>query len=170
MAVTKLWKVEFSLGNVLKYVKNPDKTDDELTYSRQDYQALQDVIDYAESENKTHQRYYVSGINCNPDKAREEFVFTKQAFGKTDGIQAYHGYMSFPKDEPITPDEAHQIGIEYASEVWGDEFEVVVTTHLDRDHLHNHFVINSVKPDTWDNICYDRNYNESGYDHNLHIY
>jgi len=144
LAVTKLWKVEFSLGNVLKYVKNPDKTDEELTYSRQDFQALQDVIDYAENESKTHQRYYISGINCNPDKAREEFIITKQAFGKTGGIQAYHGYMSFPKDEPITPDEAHQIGIEYASEVWGKDFEVVVTTHLDREHLHNHFVINSI--------------------------
>ena len=144
MAVTKLWKVEFSLGNVLKYVKNSEKTDTDLIYSREDYQELQDVIDYVEDENKTHLKYYVSGINCNPLTAREEFVTTKQKFGKTEGIQAYHGYMSFPKDEVITPDEAHQIGLEYANEVWGTDFEVVVTTHLDREHIHNHFVINSV--------------------------
>lgn len=144
MAVTKLWKVEFSLGTVIKYVKNPDKTDSDIAYSRQDYQALKDVIDYVEKDNKTHQKYYVSGINCNPDKAREEFVLTKQRFNKTKGIQAYHGYMSFPKNEYVSPDEAHQIGLEYAREIWGDKFEVVVTTHLDREHVHNHFVVNSV--------------------------
>lgn len=59
-------------------------------------------------------------------------------------IQAYHGYLSF-KDEPnITPELAQQIGTEFAKRVWGDRFQVVVTTHLNTKHLHCHFVVNSV--------------------------
>lgn len=63
---------------------------------------------------------------------------------KMNGIQAYHGYLSF-KDEPnITPELAQQIGTEFAKRVWGDRFQVVVTTHLNTKHLHCHFVVNSV--------------------------
>jgi hypothetical protein len=62
---------------------------------------------------------------------------------KTGGILAYHGYQSFQPGE-VTPEQAHQIGVELARRMWGDRFEVVVSTHLDHDHIHNHFVINSV--------------------------
>ena len=67
----------------------------------------------------------------------------KKSFGKEKGIVAFHGYQSFKEGE-VTPDEAHKIGIELANEMWGDRFQVVVTTHLNTNHIHNHFVVNSV--------------------------
>lgn len=93
---------------------------------------------------KTEREFYVDGINCNPSTARDQFVTVKEQFDKEDGIQAYHGYLSF-KDEPnINPNLAQKIGMEFAKRVWGDRFQVVVTTHLNTKHLHCHFVVNSV--------------------------
>lgn len=86
---------------------------------------------------------FVTGINCNPRIAYTQFQNTKKRFNKTDGILAYHGYMSYAKGE-ITPQKAHDIGVEYANRVWGDKYEVIVTTHLNTDCYHNHFVVNSV--------------------------
>ena len=62
---------------------------------------------------------------------------------KEDGILAFHGYQAFKPDE-VTPEVAHEIGIKLAEKLWGDRFEIVVTTHLDKKHIHNHFVLNSV--------------------------
>ncbi len=67
---------------------------------------------------------------------------TKQKYGKLGGNVAYHGYQSFREGE-VTPEEAHIIGLETAKQMWGD-YEVVVTTHLNTDNIHNHFVVNSV--------------------------
>ncbi len=69
---------------------------------------------------------------------------TKLHYGKLGGNVAYHGYQSFAEGE-VTPEECHSIGMETAKRMWGDEYEIVVTTHLDKQHhLHNHFVVNSV--------------------------
>jgi hypothetical protein len=87
---------------------------------------------------------YVGGINCNASTARDQFVTVKEQFDKCDGIQAYHGYLSFKDEQNITPELAQQIGTEFAKRVWGDRFQVVVTTHLNTKHLHCHFVVNSV--------------------------
>ena len=73
----------------------------------------------------------------------EDMINTKKRFNKTDGILAYHAYQSFKENE-VTPELAHEIGIKLAEEMWGDKFEVVVSTHLNTNHIHNHFVINSV--------------------------
>lgn len=142
MAVTKLWTVNSRLDTVLNYAKNPDKTE-VSQYANDELQALKDVLEYAKNEEKTEKQFYVSGVNCNPYKAREQFVTVKEQYDKLDGIQAYHGYMSFKENE-VTPELAHEIGLEFAKRVWGDKFQVVVTTHLNTKHLHNHFVINSV--------------------------
>lgn len=142
MAVTKLWAVKYNLSYVLDYAGNPEKTQNP-NYSKQEYQSLSDVIAYAKDEEKTEQELFVDGINCNPETARSQFITVKQSYGKTDGIQAYHGYLSF-KEQTITPELAHKIGMEFANEVWGKRFQVLVTTHLNTQHLHCHFVINSV--------------------------
>lgn len=142
MAVTKLWAVHDNLWRVMDYASNPKKTDGSL-YSRSECQDLSNVIDYATNNDKTEKHLFVSGINCYPEIARDQFITVKQDFGKTDKVQAYHGYMSFKQGE-VTPEQAHQIGIEFAKEVWGDRFQVIVATHLNTDNLHNHFVINSV--------------------------
>ena len=74
---------------------------------------------------------------------RDRFITVKEQYQKTEGIQAYHGYLSF-KETDISPEMAQKIGMEFANEVWGKRFQVVVTTHLNTKHLHCHFVINSI--------------------------
>ena len=142
MAATRIWSIKGRLDSVINYVTNPAKTDGSR-YTDTELQALTDVIDYAEDGAKTHNKVYVSGINLSPYIARDQMVMTKLQFGKTDKILAYHGYQSFLPGE-VTPDQAHRIGIELARRLWGDRFQVLVTTHLDKDHLHNHFCLNSV--------------------------
>lgn len=143
MAVSKIWKVKVRLKAVIDYATNPEKTRAQ-EYTPEQYQALADVLKYAKDEEKTEREFYVDGINCNPSTARDQFVTVKEQFDKEDGIQAYHGYLSF-KDEPnINPNLAQKIGMEFAKRVWGDRFQVVVTTHLNTKHLHCHFVVNSV--------------------------
>lgn len=132
------------LGTVLDYAANPEKTTKSKSkYSDADYQALRDVVNYAKDGEKTEQELFCQGINCTPVIAREQFVTVKEQFDKTDGIQAYHGYLSF-KETDITPELAQQVGMEFAQKMWGDRFQVLVTTHLNTDHLHCHFVVNSV--------------------------
>lgn len=144
MAVSKLWPVRGRLGAVLDYATNPEKTKKANSRcSATDYQALRDVLAYAKDEEKTEQEFFCEGINCNPSTARDQFITVKEQFGKEDGIQAYHGYLSF-KEQDITPETAQRIGMEFAKEVWGKDYQVVVTTHLNTKHLHCHFVINSV--------------------------
>ena len=142
MAVSKLWVVTSRLGQVIDYAANPAKTVAD-NYTVEQYQALRDVLAYAKDEEKTEREFFVEGINCNPLTARDQFVSVKQAYGKEEGIQAYHGYLSF-KEQDISPELAQKIGMEFVNEVWGKRFQVVVTTHLNTKHLHCHYVINSV--------------------------
>ena len=69
-------------------------------------------------------------------------LFTKEEYGKTNGILAFHGYQSFKEGE-VTSDIAHEIGVKFAEEMFKD-FEVVVATHQNTNHIHNHFIVNSV--------------------------
>lgn len=142
MAVTKIWSVKGTLKSVVDYAMNPDKTLNDY-YSNSELQSLKDVIDYAVESEKTEMQYFVSGINCNPEFARDQMTETKKIFMKQDGIIAFHGYQSFKPGE-VTPELAHEIGKELAEKLWGDRHEVIVATHLDRGHIHNHFVVNSV--------------------------
>ena len=139
MATTAIWKVKGNLGQVVNYTANPDKT----TLTTEDLQGLRDVMDYATQDYKPEEQRYVSGVNCAPEIAREQMMMVKRQFGKEGGIIAFHGYQSFAPGE-VTPEQAHEIGVELAQRLWGDRFQVVVATHLDREHIHNHFVLNSV--------------------------
>lgn len=144
MAVSKLWAIHGRLSDVINYATNPEKTvRANSKYSDADYQALKDVLAYARDEEKTEREYFCDGINCNVATAREQYITVKKAFGKEEGIQAYHGYLSF-KEQNITPEQAQKIGMEFARRVWGKRYQVVVTTHLNTHHLHCHFVVNSV--------------------------
>lgn len=139
MATTAIWDVTDRLKRVIDYAANPEKT----AQDRAEQQSLQQVLDYAQSGNKTEKQLYVSGINCDPLTAYEQMQRTKRQFQKTEGIVAFHGYQAFAPGE-ATPEIAHAIGVKLAQELWGDRFEVIVATHLDKEHLHNHFVLNSV--------------------------
>ena len=114
MAVTKLWSVTERLGQVIDYATNPEKTSANIKreFSPEQYQALADVIAYAKDEEKTEREFYVEGINCNVAIARDQFITVKEQYQKTDGIQAYHGYLSF-KETDISPEMAQKIGMEF---------------------------------------------------------
>lgn len=104
---------------------------------------IKSVIEYDMNPLKTKDKLYVSGINCFPDIAYEEMTIVKSGFGKTDKIIGYHGFQSFETGE-ISPEKAHEIGVKLAQELWGDRFQVVVSTHINTDNIHNHFCLNSV--------------------------
>ena len=101
------------------------------------------ALAYTQNDEKTDKKMYVSTINCPKHDPYGAMMATKRQFGKMGGNVAYHGFQSFKPGE-VTPEEAHQIGMETARKMWGDEYQIVVTTHLNTDSVHNHFVINSV--------------------------
>lgn len=137
MATISLWKVDCRLDHVIDYAANIEKT------SLKDKEDLKDVLDYATRSTKTEQKLFVNALNCSPASAYEQMQETKKEYGKKNGILAFHGYQSFAPGE-VTPEVAHEIGMKFAQQMWGDSFEVVVATHLDTDCCHNHFVLNSV--------------------------
>ena len=139
MATTGFWPVKGRLKDVINYAQNPDKTTDRRFLDDD----LAATLNYVENSDKTDQTMYVSGINCTKKQAYEQMMTTKRRYGKLGGNVAYHGYQSFQAGE-VSPEEAHRIGIETAKRMWGDNYEIVVTTHLNTDHLHNHIVVNSV--------------------------
>jgi len=104
-----------SLSRGIKYISNPEKTDENL----------------------------ISGKDCDAQTALEEMEATKELYGKTEGRQYKHFVQSFRPDDPLDPFRAHQIGYEMAQKAFPG-YEVLVATHTDKDHLHNHFIVNSV--------------------------
>ena len=139
MATTAFWPVKGSLKAVIDYADNPDKTTNPK-YLDDD---LAQVLRYAERDDKTDQRLFVSGVNCTPERAYEEMKAVQIRFGMRGTNVTYHGYQSFPPGE-VTPEQAHRIGIETAKRMWGDQYQVVVTTHLNTTSIHNHLVLNAV--------------------------
>lgn len=145
LAITKIWAVKDDLNRVLNYIKNPDKTT-ELG------DGLKEVLTYTTQGYKTNEKEYITGINCDPKTSLKQMMNTKLSYNKMDGRLAFHAVQSFKPGE-VTPEECHALGVQLAKQMWGNRFEVVVSTHLDKDHLHNHFVINSV---SWvDGMKYD---------------
>lgn len=107
--------------------------------------ALDRALDYVKQEKKTlwEERHLVTGWNCVAQSAYDEMMTTKRRFQKTDGRMFYQFVQSFDPAEDVTPQEVHAIGLELAQKLF-PEFEVVVATHVDTDHLHNHLIVNSV--------------------------
>ena len=139
MATTGFWPVKGRLKEVIDYANNPDKTTAKEYLDKDLYVAIR----YVENDDKTDQTMFVSGINCSKHNAYNEMIAVKRRFGERGKNIAYHGYQSFAAGE-VTPEEAHAIGMETARKMWGARYQVVVTTHLNTDNIHNHFVINSV--------------------------
>ncbi len=106
--------------------------------------SLKGIINYVLQPKKTEEQL-TTGFCCDVSKALEYFKETKENFGKTKGRQYYHFVQSFPPNENITAHEAHEAAIKFAEKCkkfFG--FEMIIVTHKDRDHLHTHFVMNSV--------------------------
>ena len=139
MATTSLWHIKGRLKDLIDYVENPEKT----VSKDKDLQDFYNVFSYVSRPEATENGEYVSAINCLKEIALRQMILTKKQYGKDDGYIAWHGYQSFKPDE-VTPQQAHEIGLKLAKEMWGDRFQIIVTTHLDKDHIHNHFCFNSV--------------------------
>lgn len=139
MATTGFWPVKGRLKEVIDYANNPDKTTAKEYLDEDLYAAIR----YVENDDKTDQTMFVSGVNCSKHNAYNEMIAVKRRFGERGKNIAYHGYQSFAIGE-VTPEEAHDIGKETARKMWGAKYQVVVTTHLNTDNIHNHFVVNSV--------------------------
>lgn len=106
---------------------------------------MKTALGYVSQEKKTvrEDRKYVTGINCDPAHAYDEMMLTKRLYKKTGGRLYYHLVQSFPKGYEIDPALAHRIACEFAERAFG-QYECVVATHIDREHIHSHIVFNSV--------------------------
>ena len=138
MATTSIWSIKNNLKQSINYIINPEKTTNE-DYGKVDYDYLEGKKDYNFKKEKV---CYVSTLNCDENYPYDDMSDTKDYFNKKDGVLAYHGYQSFKEGE-VTPDIAHEIGVKFVSEMFKD-YEVVVATHQNTNHIHNHFIINSV--------------------------
>lgn len=138
MATTSIWSIKNNLKQSINYIINPEKTINK-DYGKNSYSYLE--IETTENNYRNEKVCYVSSINCSERNPYEDMLLTKEEYGKTNGILAFHGYQSF-KEREVTSDIAHEIGVKFAEEMFKD-FEVVVATHQNTNHIHNHFIVNS---------------------------
>lgn len=131
----------FSMRNEIEYILQdfkvciePEKFDCDHTINYQTYSM--DAV-------KTGSIRLISGKDCCPETAFQEFMATKRSFKKADNTMFYHYDQAFKDGETISPKTAHEIAIKFAEDNYPD-FEVVIATHVDNEHLHSHFIINSV--------------------------
>ena len=115
-----------AMQSVMGYVSKDEKVDLPLEGAKDDNEAFHMVMGHLSQEMR-----YVTGINCSPERAVDEMMITKNRWPERGNRLLFHGYQSFAPGE-VTPDQAHRIGVRMARELWGDRFEVVVATHLDR--------------------------------------
>lgn len=160
--------VKKSVSDGIYYALNPQKTTLEgmkrIAEAEPDgivaavFNSLQKGVDYATDEEKTIKQKaelencfsrddeckFVTGINCSGNEnAVDEFVITKQQWDNLEPeITHFHGVQSF-KGYECTPETAHEIGVELARRLWGDRFQVVVCTHINKENVHNHFIVNA---------------------------
>ena len=117
-----------------------------IKYAKQSASALGGVAVYVAQANKTMQengRQLVSGQNCTPPFAVREFLTTRAMHRKESPVWFYHYVQSFAPSEQVTGELAHEIAKMFAAKAW-PESEVLIATHIDREHIHSHFVVNSV--------------------------
>ena len=135
MAYTSVIPVH-RLDRSIEYVKDKEKT-------TQKADSLEAAIDYAMNRTKTEQAVFEDTIGCTNENAYADMVATKKRFHKMGGVEGYHLVQSFAEGE-VTPELAHLIGQELADRLLKGQYEVVITTHLNTRHYHNHIVWNSV--------------------------
>ena len=132
MAYTKILVIHNRLDKCVDYAQDEEKT------------SLEAAIDYALNREKTERTCFETAINCDRERVYQDMMDTKRRWGKADRRRkGYHVIQSFAPGE-VTPEEAHAIGVELAQRLLGDRYEVVVSTHLNKAHLHSHLVFNSV--------------------------
>ena len=130
MATTKIWAVKNRLDHVLEYVSNEEKTIDKLG-------------NYISRDSATENQKYMTCINCSSNDPFTSMMNVKESFHDNSKIIAYHAIQSFKPGEG-NADIVHEIGVKTAEKLFGDRYQFVVCTHLDKEHLHNHIVINPI--------------------------
>lgn len=133
------------------YDEVPDSIYQEMLFIEQmdqgDAESVGRALDYAMNSDKTIE--LVTGVNCTPETAYAEMVYVKTMFNKLQGRQFVHFVQSYHPEEKVTPQQVHEIGVRLIKEFERfTGFQVVVATHTNEEHLHNHFVINSVNRET----------------------
>ena len=132
MAYTKILVIHNRLDKCVGYTQDPEKT------------SLEAAIDYALDREKTEQTCFETAINCDRESVYADMMDTKRRWGKEGRKRkGYHIIQSFAPGE-VTPDQAHAVGVEFARRLLGDRYEVIVSTHLNKAHLHSHIVFNSI--------------------------
>ena len=132
MAYTKILVIHNRLDKCVGYTQDPEKT------------SLEAAIDYALDREKTEQTCFETAVNCDRESVYADMMDTKRRWGKEGRKRkGYHIIQSFAPGE-VTPDQAHAVGVEFARRLLGDRYEAVVSTHLNKAHLHSHIVFNSV--------------------------
>ena len=139
MAYTSIIPVH-RLDRSIEYVKDREKT----SKSGISAKSLEEAIAYALNRDKTEQMVFEDALGCTCENAYTDMLGTKRRFHKTGGVQGYHLIQSFSEGE-VTPELAHLLGIELAERLLKGRYEVVITTHLNTSHYHNHLVWNSVR-------------------------
>ncbi|HHW7475026.1 TPA: relaxase/mobilization nuclease domain-containing protein [Mannheimia haemolytica] len=119
MAVTKIQPIKTTLKKAIDYICNGDKTDNEI---------------------------YVTTHLCSRENAHKEFELTKKQFNSRTKTLAHHLIQSFVPEE-VSFEEAHQVGIELCEKILEGKYEYVLATHIDKDHIHNHIIFNSIDVD-----------------------
>ena len=117
-----------------------------IKYGKQSAGALNGVAAYVSQKSKTMQKdgqQFISGQNCTPQLAAQEILATRAAHRKESPVWFYHYVQSFAPSEPVTGELAHEIAKAFAARAW-PESEVLIATHIDREHIHSHFIVNSV--------------------------
>ena len=143
MAVTSIWPIKGRVDSVIKYIGNPEKVSDANLNELAALHAVKGVIEYAANDMKTEKRMFVTGINCTEQNAIHRFNETISRYGRDHDRVCYHGIQSFAEGE-VDAETAHKIGVELARRLWGDRFHVVVATHCNTNHYHNHFCLCAV--------------------------
>jgi len=145
----------------LDYVKKEEKTEAVLSLivGLERFEEMSRVEDLIEQDPENGKKIFsyisnpvktqlVSGINCTPETANEEMLLVKNQYNKLSGRQFIHFVQSFSPEENLTPEIAHEIGLKLAEFEGFKGFQMLMATHTDTQHIHNHFVINTVNADT----------------------
>ena len=128
MAINKLLHINTSdTGNIHSHLKN--------------------AINYISNPEKTEDKKNIFGINCNPEKAYDEFLELKKAYNKMDKRQGYHFILSFSPEDDVSPELCNKITKEFCERYFKNRYQIVVATHNDQKHMHSHMIFNSVALD-----------------------
>ena len=133
MAYTSVIPVR-RLDRTVDYVQNKEKTTPK---------SLEEAVDYAANRDKTDSACFETGLGCTTTSAFEDMRLNTLRWHKETGVQGYHLVQSFAEGE-VTPELAHQIGVEFAEQLLLGKYQAIVTTHLNTKHYHNHIVWSAV--------------------------